>query len=313
MTLQTCTCLRSDESYEIVANIQRMPGEKKRKSTTALKNVKITVEDDFTVPSFYATASPVEVGTALIEGAALQIGNPALIRTKVEAAVNEAKQMYLLEREVDITERTDQLTTILQEHREQMCDLRNHMEAQRVQMEEQMSKQLHSVQKDCEEAKQRAFAMEAQNEALQERISALVKENDELNEKEVLEVAQDDKFASVRQHFTDHGRHSTELCKLYQKHHELIKQLDRSMVEIRAKEYVFYKESKRINQSEGLHADMNLSFETSADFVLGKMLEGKAWNDIKHSAREDIEREFNKESFMMIVKQNKGPPEENVE
>ena len=43
------------------------------------------------------------------------------------------------------------------------------------------------------------------------------------------------------------------------------------------------------------------------------MVEGKAWNDIKHSAREDIEREFNKESFMMIVRQDKGQPDKSNE
>lgn len=134
--------------------------------------------------------------------------------------------------------------------------------------------------------------------ALDEYLSESMRED----HKEVLEVPDQ---SNIKKHFENHGKYSSELCILYKNHHQLIKQLDKSMTEIRAKEYLFYKESKQVNQSEGLHADMNLSFEASVDFVHSKMAEGKAWNDIKHSAREDIEREFNKESFMMIVRGDK--------
>ena len=285
--------------------------EKKRKAEEGLKVVKITVQEDFVLPNYYVTASPAEAERALLEGAALQVGNPALIRSKIEAAIQQAKQEHLMEREAHVSASEDRLASILEEYRLQLQDLRTQMQDQKAHMEAKLSEKDAAMEGAQNASARQMTEMEAQARELKERISVLVKQNDELEESLAeAPVETHEKSDLVRQHFMNHGKHSNELCKLYQKHHELIKQLDRSMTEIRAKEYVFYKESKRINQSEGLHAHMNLSFELSADYVRDKMvMEGKAWNDIKHSAREDIERDYHKESFMMIVKQDKGKPD----
>ena len=102
---------------------------------------------------------------------------------------------------------------------------------------------------------------------------------------------------------TSYAKYSAHLSQLYKRHHSLIQELDKSMTEIRAKEYLIFKDAQKSAMEQGV--ELTLPHESACDFVEKKMKDGVAWNNIKHSALDMIEREFHKESFMLILKQDK--------
>ena len=240
------------------------------KRTSETKSIHLTVPIGYTVPKFYNTASPSDIAHALREGVALITGDAEFLKAQVESQVSEqvtaAKEEFIKERE-------NQLAT----HEASLAKLA----------------EIHSQQ--LEEVRAKAAA---ENEELNAKITQLIAENDELERK--AEESTEKNSATFE---TSYAKYSTHLSQLYKRHHSLIQELDKSFVEIRAKEYLMFKDAKLSAMEQGV--DLTLPHESACDFVEKKMKEGVAWNNIKHSARDTIEREFHKESFMLILKQDK--------
>ena len=244
------------------------------KRTSETKSIHLTVPIGYQVPKFYTTATPSDIAHALREAVALVTGNAEFLKSQVESQVSTqvtaAKEEFMKERETQLAQHEAILHKIMETHNKQI-----------------------------EEVKAKAVA---EQKEMQVKITQLIAENDELVMK-----AEESTEKNSANFETSYAKYSAHLSQLYKRHHSLIQELDKSMTEIRAKEYLIFKDAQKSAMEQGV--ELTLPHESACDFVEKKMKEGVAWNNIKHSARDTIEKEFHKESFMLILKQDKEPKE----
>lgn len=244
------------------------------KRTSETKSIHLTVPIGYQVPKFYTTATPSDIAHALREAVALVTGNAEFLKSQVESQVSTqvtaAKEEFMKERETQLAQHEVILHKIMETHAQQI-----------------------------EEVKAKAAV---EHKEMQVKITQLIAENDELVMK-----AEESTEKNSANFETSYAKYSAHLSQLYKRHHSLIQELDKSMTEIRAKEYLIFKDAQKSAMEQGV--ELTLPHESACDFVEKKMKEGVAWNNIKHSARDTIEKEFHKESFMLILKQDKEPKE----
>ena len=244
------------------------------KRTSETKTIHLTVPKGYQVPKFYNTASASDIARALREAVALITGDAEFLNSQVELQVSTkvaaAKEEFMKQRETQLAQHETTLAKMMESHTQQL-----------------------------EEVKAKAAV---EHKELQVKITQLIEENDELVMK-----AEESTEKNSANFETSYAKYSSHLSQLYKRHHSLIQELDKSMTEIRAKEYLIFKDAQKSAMEQGV--ELTLPYESACDFVEKKMKDGVAWNNIKHSARDTIEREFHKESFMLILKQDKEPKE----
>ena len=230
------------------------------------KQIKLTVEGEYVLPTWYQTASPMAVGDALTSAA----GGMAM-----SVAVAEVRADALRERE---------------------AQLRAH-EAQIQRLMDQTSKAL-------EEQRRRIDQLTKEQETSQRRVHKLVHDNDDLQER--LDAVQDgtstelsDEHERVKDHFQQLGIHSEELLKALAQHHALIHELNQSAIALRAKVFRFYRKSKGVNQDvPWLQASMLLPFEQAFQHAIGR-----DWNNVTHAKARLIEEGLGKAAAQLCMKE----------
>lgn len=236
------------------------------------QKITIEVEERFELPSFYTTASLPDRNKALTIGAALvpAFGECVSLATREESVADREKQL---------THHQEQLDNIIQAHTLQMNEQRANMETR------------------LDEAKDESVNLKL-------RVKELVTDNDKLSV--ALEGDKSEGWAETKGHFSALTKHSAEMSELYSHHHNLIKQLDESTVKIRAKEFMFYQESKRLNfKMPHLHVPMQLPYEEAVDFARDRY-----WNNVTRSKVEEIEAGLGKDAFKEVMRLENKPTTE---
>ena len=249
--------------------------------------IHLTVENTYQLPTFYDTATPKQVGIALELGAKEMTSESmeSRIASAVKEAVEETKRECMSLREAQQVKNEERFASLLQ---------------RQTSVEEEYKAALGKVKQQHAEEKGE----------LDKKIAALVRECDEYDEtvRQLTEnINSQEGESTLTQFFTSTASYSSELSQLYAKHQSLIKELNVSMATIRAKEYLFYKSAKECNDTLPNSQDhMTVPHESSVDFCLSKMLSGKSWNDIRHSARDEVEAGIGKDAFLLLLAQEKS-------
>ena len=204
------------------------------------------------------------------------------IAAAVKEAVEETKRECMSLREAQQVKNEERFATLLEKQ---------------ASLEEEYKAALEKIRQ--EHVKEKAH--------LEQKITQLIHECDEYDEKLTDKMNAQEGESTLPQFFTSTASYSSELSQLYAKHQSLIKELNVSMATIRAKEYLFYKSAKECNDTlPNSQVNMTVPHESSVDFCLSKMLSGKSWNDIRHSARDEVEAGIGKDAFLLLLAQEKN-------
>lgn len=252
---------------------------RKRKTVEQCNTVTLTVNEGFSLPEWYAQATPEATGRALLMGAALMDGAPPSVEAQIEvkAAVAHVREDAVVQREKLLAVHEAQLESII-------ADKNTALEAQRAAMQTEID------------------ALTSKNTEAGARAKRLVEENDGLQEKidqfEAQAAAPGDP-APVKEHFESLATHTGELLASLADHHSLIDRLGESSVNLRAKIFVFYRRCKSLNLDiPWLDAAMQLPWEAAYEHACAR-----PWNNVTASKAKEVEAGLSKAAALLAMKE----------